>query len=48
MSVLTETKMRELRILWVSRFDGSLGMGWIDDESHLVGRAPVGGDCDGR
>jgi hypothetical protein len=48
MSVATETKIRELRILWVSRLDGSLGMAWIDDESHLVDRAPVGGDCDGR
>jgi hypothetical protein len=48
MSVLAETKMRELWILWVSRLDGSLGMAWVSDESPLVDRALAGGRCDGR
>jgi hypothetical protein len=43
MTVGTETKMRELRILWVSRADGLLGMAWVY-ESFLVRRASgVGG-----
>jgi hypothetical protein len=48
MSVATEAKMRELRILWVSRLDGSLGMAWVEGESTLVDRAPGGGGCDGQ
>jgi len=48
MSVATETKMRELRISWVSRLDGSLGMAWVDAESPLVDRASVGGGYDGQ
>jgi hypothetical protein len=48
MSVATEKKMSELRILWVSRLDGTLGMAWVDAESPLLDRALVGGGCDGR
>jgi hypothetical protein len=47
MNVATKKKMRELRILWVSRLDSSLGMAWVEDESHLVDRVWVGG-CDGQ
>jgi hypothetical protein len=48
MSIFTETKMRELRILWVARLGGSLGMSWIDDEPRLIDRASVGGGWDAR
>ncbi len=47
MSVATEKKMRELRIVWVSRADGSLHVAWID-ESLLGHRALVKAGCYGR
>jgi hypothetical protein len=47
MSVVTETKMRELRIIWVSRSDGSLRMAWVD-ESLLIGRVRMEAGCYGR
>jgi len=47
MSVATEKKMRELRIVWVSRADGSLRMAWVD-ESLLIGRVRMEASCYGR
>ena len=47
MSVATEKKMRELRIVWVSRADGSLRMAWVDDSLH-IGRVRVEVEWHGR
>jgi hypothetical protein len=47
MSVVTEMKMRELRIMWVSSIDGSLCMAWVD-ESLLIGRVRMEASCYGR
>jgi hypothetical protein len=40
MSVATDMKMRELRIVWVSRVDGALRMTWVD-ETLVTGRTRV-------
>jgi hypothetical protein len=48
MNVAIMRKIRELRILWVSRLDSSLGMAWVEDKSHLVDRVWVEGGCDGQ
>jgi hypothetical protein len=47
MSIFTETKMRELRIMWISRMDGFLRMAWVD-ESLLIGRVQMEAGCYGR
>jgi hypothetical protein len=47
MSVATEKKMKELRIAWVSRMDGSLRLAWVD-ESLFVRRVRVEVGCYGR
>jgi hypothetical protein len=47
MSVATEKKMRELRIVWASLEDGFPRMAWVD-EFLLVGRTRMEGGYDGR
>jgi hypothetical protein len=47
MNVFGEVKMRELRIGWVSRANGSLHMAWVE-EFLLTGRIPAEACCYGR
>jgi hypothetical protein len=47
MNVFNEVKIRELRIGWVSRANGSPHMAWVE-ESLLAGRIPTEAGCNGR
>jgi hypothetical protein len=47
MNVFSEVKRRELRIVWVSRANGSLRMAWVE-EFLLTGRIHTETDCYGR